>query len=531
MKGSLGRTLIVYRRGMSVGRSITILAMFSAIAASVAAACVGDEPSAGGGPDAGSDGNGGGADALSGPDTAQTEAGVDSAVAETSTEDASDAGCNPDAACAKQVVAVVGNQAACAVLSGGTVWCWGDNQFEELATGHNDDEPTNCVSNGKSFPCRHKPMPVPLLDNVIDACAGEFYICVLRRDKTVWCWGRNDVDQLGHASGSGSDVVRIDPTLSDAGTVFCNPFPSQVQSLSDVAQISCGAGEVCARTSTGDVYCWGENTHGVLGVAPSAPSASALKIASLPTGPDAGAIEIAVDVSGAPHACALMADSTVWCWGGQGYGGYTYGALGHPHAGVDTTAGPNTFNPTALQVKTSEVKTSADAGGPAFDGVVRLVAGVNNNCVLRTDKTVWCWGRNDAAYLGNGSSDNGAENPTPVQASLGNSIARLDAVGAAANANGDVYTWGINLIIADSPTTTCGGYACKPTPAIVGALAGLKVRISDGDTAFGFASNAVSAWGFNNMDQLGHVQSSDNTCLGSYFCYLTPLPVAGLPPP
>jgi hypothetical protein len=85
---------------------------------------------------------------------------------------------------------------------------------------------------------------------VIEVACGEWSTCALKRDGTVWCWGRNDTGQLG----DGSFTDRLAPV--------------QVQGLSDIVQIDAGERHTCALQGNGtfgDISCLGGNINGELG--------------------------------------------------------------------------------------------------------------------------------------------------------------------------------------------------------------------------------------------------------------------------
>ena len=86
------------------------------------------------------------------------------------------------------------------------------------------------------------------------------------------------------------------------------------------------------------------------------------------------------------HSCALLADTTIKCWGFNGYG-----QLGSATLTVSNT-------PVAV------------AG---ISGVTAMVAGGYHSCALLSDTTVKCWGFNGYGQLGNGTN---TDSYTPVSA-------------------------------------------------------------------------------------------------------------------
>jgi alpha-tubulin suppressor-like RCC1 family protein len=76
---------------------------------------------------------------------------------------------------------------------------------------------------------------------VRDFDLGADFGCALRDDGAVTCWGSNAFGQVGDG--------RVEPGASST--------PSRVAELSDVDEVRSYWTHACARTSDGDVFCWG----------------------------------------------------------------------------------------------------------------------------------------------------------------------------------------------------------------------------------------------------------------------------------
>ena len=79
-----------------------------------------------------------------------------------------------------------------------------------------------------------------LAPQLIDAVLGRAHGCALFDDGRVYCWGSNQRGQLGD------------------GTLLDSDLPVTVHGLDDAAQIAASADSTCARTTQGQVRCWGD---------------------------------------------------------------------------------------------------------------------------------------------------------------------------------------------------------------------------------------------------------------------------------
>ncbi len=121
----------------------------------------------------------------------------------------------------------------CARLAGGTVSCWGRNGHGEIGDGTTTD--------------RLVAVLVPGIADALSITGGEDHTCVLRSAGTVSCSGRNTSGELGN------------------GTTIDSHVHVGVSDLSTALIISAGIGHTCALSSGGTVMCWGLNEQGQLG--------------------------------------------------------------------------------------------------------------------------------------------------------------------------------------------------------------------------------------------------------------------------
>src|SRR6185312_10377986 len=130
---------------------------------------------------------------------------------------------------------------SCAVLSNGTIQCWGSNFDGELGAIASD--PAHDYS---ATPVTVSTLPGPA--SAVSANPDEFTCAVIASNGSLWCWGTNIWGNLGNGT-SGSTV----------------PQPAgPVTGLAAVSSISGGEDMMCAIVS-GAAYCWGKDDDGQVG--------------------------------------------------------------------------------------------------------------------------------------------------------------------------------------------------------------------------------------------------------------------------
>jgi alpha-tubulin suppressor-like RCC1 family protein len=92
---------------------------------------------------------------------------------------------------------------------------------------------------------------------------GEGHTCALAEDLTVYCWGKNDYDQLGAASDATCNRL---PTATPAA-VPCRSAPLAVQAPAPgtFKAVSAGSEHTCGIMANDSIYCWGSDSLGQLG--------------------------------------------------------------------------------------------------------------------------------------------------------------------------------------------------------------------------------------------------------------------------
>ncbi len=395
--------------------------------------------------------------------------------------------------------AAVGYLHACAVTSAGGARCWGWNGSGQLGDGTTTNRLTPTDVPGLS-------------SGVAALAAGFYHSCALLTDGTVKCWGANNAGQLGTGAattvtelapvtvaGFSGPVVGISAggnrtcaLLANGGlqcwgsggvgdgTTTLRSVPTTVLGLAGpVVKVAAGDSHTCALLLGGGMQCWGNrNFYGELG--DGAPSIARL----LPT--NVTGITSATALSlGRYQSCAVLLGGALKCWGNG-----DFGAVGD---GLD---------------QQSNV-TPRDVVGLS-SGVLEVAVGRYNACALTTGGGIRCWGRNNVGQLGNGSFGFQAT-PTLVAGLSGIAEVAAGGIHTCArDSGGSVKCWGYNYTPQASPSSVTGlssgvallsaGYshACVVTSAGGAKCWGENSSGSVGDGTTAFRATPVDVVGLTS---------------------------------
>jgi alpha-tubulin suppressor-like RCC1 family protein len=300
------------------------------------------------------------------------------------------------------------------------------------------------------------------------ASAGGWHTCVLLSDQSVQCTGRNNFGQLG------------DGTLNDSSDLI------GVGGIAGAIGIGTGFEYTCALLGDRTMQCWGSNYTGQLGdgtIGGYSPTPVRVQ----------GLANIMTAAVGGFHACAMLSDHTVRCWGRNADGQVGNGTL-------------------------TDATTPQSVTG--LGSVAALVAGGYHTCVLMFDSTVRCWGRNDDGQLGDGT---GRTSSTPVQVSGISSAVAITGGGyhtCALLSSGTVQCWGRNSFgQVGGPTSTAAFYA----PITVSGISGAIAVVGGGYHGCAVLSDrTMRCWGENDFGELGNGGTANSSI---------PVPVSGIASP
>lgn len=283
----------------------------------------------------------------------------------------------------------------CAVRAAGSVGCWGGSAAEIW-------QPYTAVGRlGSSALWAATPIDVSGLVDATDVSIGLKHACAVRSTGSVVCWGSNDRGELGR-----------DPIGN--GVDFGSPTPTGVGGITDAVAIDAGWRSTCALRAGGSVACWGDNADQQLG------SGSTVQWSSVPL-PVLGVTDATSVTVGEDHACALRATGQVRCWGSNSHGQVGNNSIEDANGSVAVSGigdavriGTGRQYTCALRSTGhvacwgrggegrtglgSDWQTWVPARVVGIDDATDLAVGDDSACVRRANGTISCWGLNIGQY-------------------------------------------------------------------------------------------------------------------------------------
>jgi alpha-tubulin suppressor-like RCC1 family protein len=263
----------------------------------------------------------------------------------------------------------MGNDHGCAIVSDGSIRCWGRNDDGELGQGNTDDvgdDPGESTVRVDLGPGR----------TAVALSAGAFHTCAILDTGQVRCWGRGDKGQLaqGSTANVGDDPGETTALVGLGGS-------GRARSLSS------GAFHTCAVRTDNDVVCWGDNIAGQLGQGNTTTIGDTPGETPVTVALGRAAARVA---AGHYHTCATLDTGQLRCWGESDHGQLLQGST----SSVGKSAGP-----TSVLV---------DTGGRQ---VLGLDAGGEHMCAIYSDRSLHCWGKSSLGQLGQGRTSAVGDDP------------------------------------------------------------------------------------------------------------------------
>jgi alpha-tubulin suppressor-like RCC1 family protein len=184
--------------------------------------------------------------------------------------------------------------------------CWGDNSSGQLG-------------NGTVFAGAVSPLLVTTPPVLHGLAVGEDFACGLDASGAAYCWGSNRDGTIGNGTTLGTTACAFPVTVE------CVPAPTAVVGGRQFASLSAGWRHVCGViTGTGDAYCWGFNESGAVGSGSRGASPFTVTAPALVT----GGIQFSAISAGDDFTCGLSTTGGIWCWGDNILG--QLGGMGPP---------------------------------------------------------------------------------------------------------------------------------------------------------------------------------------------------------
>jgi len=235
-----------------------------------------------------------------------------------------------------------------AIKTDGTLWTWGNNNNGQIG----DNTTTNRNTPVTTFAGG---------TNWKQVACGETHTAAIKTDGTLWTWGNNNRGQIG----DNTTANKTTPVTTFAGGT-------------NWKQVACGGDNMAAIKTDGTLWTCGRNLNGQLG------DNTAID-RSTPVTTFAGGTNWKQVACGYQHIAAIKTDGTLWVWGLNANG----------QLGINTITNRST-------------PVTTFAGGTNWK---QVACGGYHTSAIKTDGTLWTWGLNTTAQLGNNTTTNRS---TPV---------------------------------------------------------------------------------------------------------------------
>ena len=268
---------------------------------------------------------------------------------------------------------------------GNTLFNWGYN-----ALGYLGDNTT-----------AHKSAPVQTVAGGINwkSVVGHYVTVGIKTDGTLWTWGLAGNGALG----DNTIVSKSSPVQT---VTFATNWKAAASCYSN------GSGTVGAIKTDGTLWCWGKNSYGTIGDNTNVSRSSPVQTVAFGVNWK--------QISGGEQMAGIKSDGTLWLWGRNSYGGIGDNTLTNKSSPIQTiTAGSNW-----------KIVSCGSGGSVA---------------AIKTDGTLWTWGRNDSGQLGDNTI---VSKSSPVQTvAFGTnwkSVSSGWSYCAAIKTDGTLWLWGSN---------------------------------------------------------------------------------------
>ena len=346
---------------------------------------------------------------------------------------------------------------ACAILGNGRMRCWGNGQYMQPHYGGFDHR---CNTPNQEPECEPVPTDMGADQATIGLSIGAVHQCVIFKlgqssASQLQCWGYAANGALG-AEVSG-----------DLFTDAIDYSPVSHPQDKDIVYVSLGTSFGCFIDADEQVYCWGRNDQGSLGIGTSQQQGGCATACERLPQPVQGLGRVVSLSTGDFHTCALNRQGEVWCWG--------LAKSGQTGAAADPNPCRIDNQDYACNRRPQRVVTVPQA--------VDIATGDSHSCALTREGAVWCWGDNRYGQLGIGvmGTPIDGEPVEPTGTRTPQWIATLPAADAlsvggftsCAHVGESLWCWGLDdmqqiSVQQDPPQNNRCGEGAIPTPRRLG---------------------------------------------------------------
>jgi alpha-tubulin suppressor-like RCC1 family protein len=394
----------------------------------------------------------------------------------------------------------IAEEQGCAIEQGGTVRCWDRETLDASAVPGIDNATGLALRYGRACARTDRGQVwcwthgeaakrVPKLERAVEIATGNYDSCARLDDGSISCWSGDEVQPLAHTVPRATRLAFGDSfgcAADELGALHCwnGPTASNLEGYYSTyrvlnvfdrvlgVEVVAGANHLCARIASGEVFCWGRNEEGEIGV----PGAVAPSPVAVPEIDDAVALGV-----GPGSTCAVRKRGTAHCW---------------PTSGADSFAA-------ATEVADLPPATA-------------IAVGAAHDCAIVRGKRVACWGETYDGALGAGPPPKRKTRSVFASSLLDNFVTAVGGVSGAqavavlrssscALAGGAVRCWGRTGLVAsarsDGFSSPCGYFGgdetlCKELkqPRAVPGLAGVTALVAAESHYCALAGGAVKCW-------------------------------------
>ena len=139
------------------------------------------------------------------------------------------------------------------IKTDGSLWLFGDNSYGQIGNDYGGND-VSLYDDAKEYPIQT--VPIEVMHDVAFVNCGGSYTAAIKKDGSLWMWGRNQYGQIGNG-----EECRVPSMVNRSADVH---VPQMI--MEDVAVVDCGRAHTAAIKKDGSLWTWGLNMYGCLGV-------------------------------------------------------------------------------------------------------------------------------------------------------------------------------------------------------------------------------------------------------------------------